>query len=399
MRVLHITTEFPPVIRGGLGTAVGGLADRSARCGITVGVLLINAAPLVERWWEHDGQHVPTGSVAEGPERRTASEEVKIFQIHLHDPVETVVQMVREWRPDVLHLHMNWEWAFVQRIVKQIRIPLVYTLHSVDRAEYEICRRLGYEPLHLFEYIEGQESIIALADRLIALTQSEGNLLTHYYPHMRDKVRVVGNGVNDCERARRATRRIRNDKSALVLYVGRLTERKGVTELFVAIPYILERAPQTRFVIAGGPPSANIAELERQWIPRDCIRYHSQIHFTGWLPHSALQEWYCAADIQVVPSWYEPFGMAILEGMLHGLPIIASTTGGSLEILDDCRSGLLFPPANVEAFQQAILRLVKNPKLRRQLGRFAAREVRRKWLWSNVVEKVLSIYTEVAWKK
>ena len=107
-----------------------------------------------------------------------------------------------------------------------------------------------------------------------------------------------------------------------------------------------------------------------------------------------LVEWYRAADILVVPSRYEPFGMVILEGMLHGLPIAAANVGGPREILEHERTGLLFPPGDVEAIAQALLRLVHQPKLRRNLGETAAREVRARWLWPRIIEQVHRVYSE-----
>src|SRR5256884_3452609 len=80
------------------------------------------------------------------------------------------------------------------------------------------------------------------------------------------------------------------------------------------------------------------------------------------------EEWYDSADVLVVPSWYEPFGMVILEGMLHGLPIVASAIGGPAEILEHERTGLLFPPRDVEALACALLQLVENPAQRRNSG-------------------------------
>src|SRR5437773_6241199 len=100
------------------------------------------------------------------------------------------------------------------------------------------------------------------------------------------------------------------------------------------------------------------------------------------------EERYDSADVLVVPSWYEPFGMVILEGMLHGLPIVASAIGGPAEILEHERTGLLFPPRDVEALACALLRFVENPAQRRNIGTAAVEEVHREWLWSRIVEKM-----------
>jgi glycosyltransferase involved in cell wall biosynthesis len=122
----------------------------------------------------------------------------------------------------------------------------------------------------------------------------------------------------------------------------------------------------------------------------------SRVVFTGWLPPEAIGELYRLADILVVPSWYEPFGMVVLEGMIHGMAITASRVGGLAEILEHERTGLLFQPRDVPALTQSLLRPVNNPDLRLRLGRAASEEVRRIWLWPCAMTRMHRIYTEAA---
>ena len=101
------------------------------------------------------------------------------------------------------------------------------------------------------------------------------------------------------------------------------------------------------------------------WLLPDSLRpYRSKIRFTGWLTPQQMTEEYRAADILVVPSWYEPFGMVVLEGMIHGLAVAAAAVGGPAEILRDGETGLLFPPCDAEALAQTILQLVLDANLR-----------------------------------
>jgi len=85
----------------------------------------------------------------------------------------------------------------------------------------------------------------------------------------------------------------------------------------------------------------------------------------------------------------------ILEGMLHGLSIAATSVGGPADILEHEKTALLFPPRDVEALTDAILRLVSKPKLRQRLAREAATEVRRNWLWPKIVTRIETVYNEV----
>ncbi len=387
MRVMHLTTEFPPVIYGGLGTAVGGLAAASARNGIEVGVLLIGAGG-------EPSYRQPAGAQRSSDNPATA--EHRAEGIHLrptphHAAEEMGIRWVQSWRPDVLHLHSFWLWPVARAIRERTGVPLVYTVHSLDRAEYEI----GQGPPECVMQWQTQESAIVSADRIVALTRSERELISTYLPTARERVRVVGNGIDDCPAALDAVHRRGQNDRPLVLYTGRFVERKGIRELITAIPLVLAREPGTRFVLAGGHRQCSGEDMASYWLPPGFEPYRDRVHFTGWLSPEALACWYREADVLVVPSWYEPFGMVILEGMLYGLSIAAADVGGPAEILEHEHTGLLFPPRDAVALADALIRLVKAPSLRQRLGQAAACEVRRTWLYSQMVKRMRTVYQEV----
>src|ERR671938_542899 len=116
MRILHITTEFPPVIYGGLGTAVGGLVTASARCGLTVGVLLIGGTLVVgDVVHPAYGRTGPSHLISGEPGQAIAHPAgITFFQIPWDAPVEAAVRVVERWRPDVIHLHPLWLWPFAR---------------------------------------------------------------------------------------------------------------------------------------------------------------------------------------------------------------------------------------------------------------------------------------------
>jgi glycosyltransferase involved in cell wall biosynthesis len=380
MRVLHLTAEFPPFIWGGLGTAVGGLATASARAGLDVKVLLVAG----DWFWGY-------GHRAETPEglRRAMMKDsrLEILPAREDDAVATVVRLAERWRPDVLHIHPVELWPIAREIRERTGIPIVYTVHSLNCAEYEI----GREPPQILDLWRDQQELIAGADRVLALTRDERDLLLRSCPAVASRVRVLGNGID--ERAEAAPARRGSRKQGLtVLFTGRFVERKGIRELFAAIPAILEKAPATRFVLVGGHGTGAAIE---EGLPPELERWRDSIHFTGWLAPSEVIPWYQSADIQVIPSWYEPFGMVVLEGMLHGLALVASDLGGPAEILEHGRTGLLVPPRDPEALATAVLRLLEDATLRRCLAAAAEAEVRRRWLWPRIVERMRDIYREV----
>src|SRR6516162_8635544 len=384
MRILHLTTEFPPVIYGGLGTAVGGLVEASANAGMAVGVLLFGQTagpgygkfvPLPE---------APTNTVAT---RFTAG--ATIFEVSWFQGIESIAQIAARWQPDVLHLHSFWLWSIAQALRDRLKKPLVYTGHSLDRAEYE----LGQGPPECLTQWVGQETLVREADRVIAMTWSERELLKQYCPGADERVRVVGNGIEEIEVAPQA--KGRDWDAPIVLFSGRFVERKGIRELIEAIGLVLSKAPTVRFVLAGGHRHCTGAQMESWLLPVQLYPHRAQIHFTGWLTPWQIATWYRAADILVVPSWYEPFGMVILEGMLHGLAVAASAVGGPAEILDHGRTGVLFAPRDARALAEAVLRLTNDPDGCACIAEAGSRDVREKWLWPRIVEKMRRVYEEL----
>lgn len=386
LRVLHITPEYPPVIWGGLGTAVGGLAAASSKAGISVGVLLIGG--VLVRGGDPYGSNPWQQWSGPGAARDPFVDQqgVTFFHVAPHFGVEAGLRLAKEWEPDVIHLHTAWFAPVACAIREQTGIPIVFTVHSLDRAEYEIGQiSCGWE---------GQDWMIRSATRVIALCDDERELLSRYFdPDVLARVRIVGNGIDDCPGAQHAVARARNSgNSPMILYTGRFVDRKGIHELLAAIPQVLMSVPDARFVLIGG--YGGPLEIERHWMGDALLPFRDRVQFTGWLTPAQVAQWYAAADVLVVPSWYEPFGMVILEGMLYGLPIAAAGVGGPAEILRDRDNALLFPPKDTAALSRSIIELAGDSDLRRTLGNAAAREVRRTWLWPRVVDKMAGVYEE-----
>jgi glycogen(starch) synthase len=389
MRVLHLTTEFPPVIYGGLGTAVGGWVKACARAGVDVAVQLVGGVLALDGNAALYGAPRHRTSHRDVSPTRKSEEGILFIQCSESEAIDAGVRAVEEWRPDVVHLHTAMLWYLAAAIKAATGKPLVFHVHSVDRAEYDI----GNEPNPFLALAHVQEAAITGSDRLIALTRSEEILLRRYYPDAAPKIRVVGNGIEDTDAPLEAALSARPEMPT-VLYSGRLVERKGIRELLAAIPEVLHAIPEVRFVLTGGPPPFPASAVASQWLESRHVPFRDQIHFTGWQSPAEMALRYAAADILVVPSRYEPFGMVILEGMLYGLAIIAADVGGPAEILEHGRTGLLFPPRDVVALSGALQRLLKNPEERKALGQAAAREVRSKWLWKYLVPPMLDVYNE-----
>ena len=137
------------MIFGGLGTAVGGLVKASANAGIATGVLLFGESAGTAY-----GKFVPlTAESAQGPITRLAAG-ATIYEVSWFQGIDAIAQTAAKWRPDILHLHSFWLWPLAQGLRARLDKPLVYTVHSLDRAEYE----LGRGPSECLTQWVGQEA-------------------------------------------------------------------------------------------------------------------------------------------------------------------------------------------------------------------------------------------------
>jgi glycogen synthase len=387
MRVLHITTEFPPIIYGGLGTAVGGLVSASVSHGLEVAVLLVGHGAI-------PGYLNSVSEFADAPAQR--DDNCLVWSVPHATSVTAGVEFARRWRPDVIHVHVFWLAHVAAAIRKATGAALVYTVHSLDRAEYEI----GEGPPECLTQWSVQHDLICGADLVVALCELERQLVAEYCPAASDRIRIVGNGIADTRHARMSARHRRARDTITILFTGRFVERKGIREILEAAPAILAAAPHARLVLAGGHRHACADDLSRHWLPACCARVRDRIEFTGWQTQDQMCDLYSEADILLVPSWYEPFGMVILEGMLYGLAIIASRVGGPIDILHEEKTALFCEPRDVASLAAQQLRLVGDADLRSRLGRSAASQVRESWMYSNIVEQMTEVYAQsVNWKR
>ena len=141
--------EFPPVIFGGLGTAVGGLVTASANAGIATAVLLFGESAGAAY-----GQFVSLPEAVRTIPARRRAVGATIFEVSWFQGIEAIAQTAAKWRPDILHLHSFWLWPLAQGLRARLGKPLVYTVHSLDRAEDE----LGRGPSECLTQWVGQQS-------------------------------------------------------------------------------------------------------------------------------------------------------------------------------------------------------------------------------------------------
>lgn len=165
----------------------------------------------------------------------------------------------------------------------------------------------------------------------------------------------------------------REGEGPLVLFVGRLVEEKGLGDAIAALPTILGSRPQARLLVVGdGPDKARFEERAR------ALGVAARVTFTGWVDARWLPNYYAAADLFVGPSkraangWIEAQGLTFVEALLAGLPVIATASGGIVDVIRDGSTGLLVREGAADQIAAAVLRLAGDPILAQSLGREGA---------------------------
>jgi glycosyltransferase involved in cell wall biosynthesis len=373
MRVLHLTRDFPPHSAGGMSTAVGDLVRASSASGISTSVISLDSASIDSR----------------NGIRTTHIE--SLLRIGAAPPRRDLLAHLDAFRPDVIHLHHGTLWEILQDLHRVRPLPVVKTVHVVQHVVNELRRHVGKTVS-----LEGQQRAIDGCDRVIVPSASCAAILTQRYPHLRTRLRVIPHGIADNDEARRnaAARTTRPVRTGL--YVGRFDDVKGTADLFSALRVAVRRDRRLHFVIAGGVPANRRAERRwrQQWESESPADVRRRVTFVGWLDRNGVAAAYNAADFLVVPSRFETCGLSALEGMLHGLPIAATSAGGLADLLQDGVNALLSPPGDPAALAENIGVLTTSPSTAHRLGARARATALRRHNWVGILAAHRRVYSE-----
>ncbi|MFL5834086.1 MAG: glycosyltransferase family 4 protein, partial [Solirubrobacterales bacterium] len=179
----------------------------------------------------------------------------------------------------------------------------------------------------------------------------------------------------------------------LILLIGRLVYEKGFQIALDALPSVIERVGDVRFLVAGS--GTHEQELKKQ-ASRLGLDEHGT--FMGWIGDDVLHSLYRIADLCVVPSIYEPFGIVALEAMASGVPCIVADTGGLREVVPHEEAGLRFRAHDPEALAEVAIRVLSDDELGRRLVAEAYEHLRR-FDWGDVAEQTAAVYAELAGAK
>lgn len=180
--------------------------------------------------------------------------------------------------------------------------------------------------------------------------------------------------------------------------MGRFDPRKGIETLVRAVGCSqIRHYPQVKLIIGGGSRPGQSDGIERERIEAivDELGIRDITTFTGRISDELLSVYYTAADVCVVPSHYEPFGLVAIEAMACSTPVIASDVGGLQFTVVPEETGLLASPKDEVAFAEAIDRILSHPDWRNQLGQRARQRVEEKFCWDGVAHQVSDLYLQL----
>jgi glycosyltransferase involved in cell wall biosynthesis len=210
----------------------------------------------------------------------------------------------------------------------------------------------------------------------------------------RENIQVIPNGVDPTNFARPFSkddlrRRYADPTEKLVLYVGRLVYEKGVGVLISAVPRVLSKV-NAKFVIVGdGYMRDDLSREARR------VGVADKVFFTGFLDDDTAKALYRCADVCVVPSLYEPFGIVALEAMASGTPVVATNVGGLGEIVDHGRTGVHVFPNDPDSLAWGILRVLTAEELSKALAPNAYEKALRVYSWKRIAEMTERVYRQV----
>jgi len=281
------------------------------------------------------------------------------------------------------------------------RAPLVASFHTLGKVKnYSLARGEAPEPP---DRLEGEQRVIAAADRILAPTPSEAAQLVGLYRADPEHIRIVPPGVDHTlfvPRDRAAAReRLHLSGLRLALYVGRLQSHKGpdvaVRTMAEAVARDPEAAGDLVLAVVGGPSGADHgAELTRLMELAGALGVSERVMLFPPQPQAKLADFYAAADVVLVPSRSESFGLVALEAQACGTPVIAAEVGGLRYVVDDGATGFLVEGHDPGDHADRLLQILRDPGLAASMGVEAARQALR-FTWDATTMELLSVYREV----
>lgn len=297
-------------------------------------------------------------------------------------------------RFDVIHSNYWLSGLVGLRLREHLKIPQIHTFHSLG----SVKARTVSKALTMHRRLEAEKEIVHRADFLTAGTVEEKKLLLDDYGASPGAIRFVPCGVDPAifrPGSRSEAKRILGlAERHTGLYVGRLQETKGLSTLLEALKLVKAKAPHwaqaSRFLLVGGE-AADLAKLKAAVYEQGLADW---VQCVGAQPQERLPLYYRAADVCVVPSYYETFGLVAVEAMACATPVIASKVGGLKCTVKDGYTGYHVPPQDASALALRLVELWTDEARARRLGQQGAGWVASQFTWPEASRRLSTLYRE-----
>ena len=296
--------------------------------------------------------------------------------------IKTIYQ---EYKFDVIHAHVAYPDGYVGLKLKhKYKVPLVVTIHGLDvcscapqKPTIERSSRLKKMIVQVFEG----------ANKVVGVSSKVRDLILKYYSHT-GKVVFVNNGVPAIKITKNSMRP--ENQKIKIISVGYLDIRKGHEYVIRSLVGLENDGFDFDYIVVGD--GENRGFLEK--LAGD-LKVEGRVKFVGRKNQSEVYSYLNESDIFCLPSWDEAFGVVYIEAMSVGLPVIACKGQGIEDVVTDGLTGLLVKPKETVSVKDAIEKLIRNPKLRHEIGQRAKELILNKFTWSANVKKYIEIYQEL----
>jgi D-inositol-3-phosphate glycosyltransferase len=399
-RIALISVHGDPAVEigkeeaGGQNVYVRNVGEALARQGWQVDMFTRRANAELPAIVEHS-PNCRTIRLTAGPQEFVPRDEIFEFAPEF---VQALLDFQKQQNYQYPLVHTNYwisSWVGME-LKKHQPLQQVHTYHSLGAVKYKSIPTI---PIIAHTRLSVEKSVLETAERVVATSPQEEE-------HMRSLVSAKGSidvipCGTDIDRFGSITREEARQKlgipseAKVVLYVGRFDPRKGIETVVRAVSQSsLRGKADLRLIIGGGSRPGQSDGIERERIEGIVCEFDMEdmTSFPGRLGDIILPMHYAAADVCVVPSHYEPFGLVAIEAMASGVPVVASDVGGLQFTVVPEETGLLCPPKDDVAFATAIDRILTNPDWQVQLGQAARRRVESKFSWEGVATQLSQLY-------
>ncbi len=298
---------------------------------------------------------------------------------------KTVKMINKEFDFDIIHAHVALPDGYAAMKVASIYgKPLITTIHGQDFQQTiyknEKCKN-------------AVEKVLQAAEKTVLVSGKLNRIRKKAFPVLQDdKFTVINNGVSDFFIENFTEQ---NPKSEFTLLsVSNLIETKGIDINIKALSMIVKQYPKVRYNIIGdGPKKPELVNLAKK------LNLENNIRFLGTQSRQDVKKNMLEADVFILPSWNEAFGVVYIEAMATGLPVIGCKGEGIEDIVEDGKEGYLISPKNVSELGEKVLFLISNAKLRQKLGGNARNKVKASFTWSHKAIELTELYNNILEKK